>query len=268
MDDDRDEAVTELPLASFSERPRLSLRHLLAITAFTAAALVPMRLQQNSLDRLGSSGSTIVREPSLASQTVSVVWGIASGGCLFVVVALFVWARQGYKSRLEPGHWLAIQLAGQWALVALLWGAMSLSRNEFPFSLAVVGIVSFVISLGFFIWYLNLARLRHESGIWRLAYAMLALAPVAGSVIGVMLMFAGSTRWQTIENRLTFLVIPQIAATCGLVLVLLAGMTSDYRRNRRRHWTHWLAVSLKMLLLVAMTLSYVALLVSPPLITR
>jgi hypothetical protein len=268
MDDEHDEIVAELPCVRFQERPRLNLRHLLAITAFTAVALVPMRLQQNSLDRLGSSSTTIAREPSLASQTVSVVWGIASGGCLFVVVALMVWARQGYKSRLEPGHWMAIQLAGQWALVALLWGAMSLSRNEFPFSLAVVGIVSFVLSLVFFIWYLNLARLRHESGIWRWAYAMLALAPVAGSLIGVMLMFAGSIRWQTMNTRLAFMMIPQIAATGGLVLVLLTAMASDYRRNHRRHWTHWLAVSLKMLLLVAMTLSYVALIVSPPLITR
>jgi hypothetical protein len=268
VDDGPNDGETALPPAVAAERPRLNLRHLLAITAFTAAALAPMRLQQDSLTRLGDSGATIVREPTVASQAVSVVWGIASGGSLFVVVALFVWARRGYKSRLDPGHWIAIHLASQWAMVALLWGGMFPFRSALPFSVAMIALASFVLSLGFFLWYLNLARRRYESGIWRFAYVMLALAPVAGYVAGIVLMFASSARWQTIEHRIVVMMIPQIGATGGLILVLVAAMASDFRRDRRRHWTHWLAVSLKVLLLIAMALSYFALIANPPLITR
>jgi hypothetical protein len=265
MNDSPNDVETARPSAIGAELPRLNLRHLIAITAFAAVALVPMRLQQEAVARLvGSRLAGAIQAAPTANEIASVIWGIASGGSLFVVTAYFFWSWRGYKSRLEPGHWIAIQIAIQWVMTAILFCCSAVAPDGLPFFMVVIVFGNFALSIGFFGWYLNLAWQRREVGIWRLAYATLALAPVAGSILGMVLTFASSVRWRAMDQQMVWMAIPHIAATSGIMLSLLVAMASDFRRHRQRHWTHWLAVSLKLMLLAAMMFSYIALMLNPP----
>lgn len=265
MDDRLNDVESERPPAGSAELPRLNLRHLIAITACAAVALVPLRLQQEAVARLvGSRLAGAIQATSTANEIASVIWGIASGGCLFVVAAYGFWSWRGYKTRLEPGHWMAIQLAIQWVMTAILCCCSAVAPDGLPFFLVVIVFGNFAISIAFFGWYLNLAWQRGEAGVWRFAYATLALAPVAGYVLSMVLMFARSMRWRAMDQRMLWMSIPHIAATSGIMLALLVAMASNYRRGRRRHWTHWLAVSLKLMLLGAIMLSYVVMMLYPP----
>ncbi len=236
--------------------PRLQLIHLMALTAATAVALVPISYQQEAMERLDSDAARTVGDQALAMAINAFLWGIVSGGCLFIVGALLAWRRKGYRFRIEPGHWLAIEITYSWCVTAIMF-ATTRALDESSTVISTMSWGSQILgSIGFFLWFLYLARKTTEPAAWRWCYAVLALATPAAMVLGVALGFANAFRSRHPTEVFAFIFIPLTAASCLQAIVLLVAIASDRRHGRRRHWTHTLGASLRILVMASATISY------------
>lgn len=205
------------------------------LTAATAVALVPYQVQRQAEAALSPGAAVMTSAPATA---LGMVYGVAAGGFLFVAAALAFWRRQGCAFRLEPGHWLAIQGAGQWVFWIATWLAILWGEQHRYGVVQLVMVPRFLLGLAFFVIYLRLVARSGESLPWRWTYFALATLPAAAAGFSTIVLILGWSRGQVAAQML-----PQGAAAATIGLLLLTALLGDLRDRTPRHWTHWLGAT-------------------------
>jgi hypothetical protein len=241
------ESLDETPLAPSAELPRLTIVHLLAWMAATALAFFPYQLQMQALERLGSSPSVRV---SLPYTAFAALYGVAQGGYLLVAVAILYWRRKGLTERFQPGHWLAFRGACAWLLSTMTWALMFAAGTSFQ-AMRWTVVPQLMVGAVFFFCFLWLGFRSPEPARWRLLYFVAAASPLLGWLWPMVAVMAGSSP----RTPRAFMVGPAISAGVE-TLVLMAAMWGDVSQGLARHWSHWLGVLVRVVVLAGTLLQY------------
>jgi hypothetical protein len=230
------------------ELPRLQIIHLMMGMVATAAAFVPYRLQERVIAR--DQNLTVTAAESTAVALVVVAHGLSYGAVLFVGAASVVWTMRGCRFRLPPGHILALEGVARWTAAMGAWIWLYARDDALWSSRAWMWAPQAMISTAFFIGYLVLAARGRETWAWRIAYVVLAGAPLAGFL-------AARLTWSVI-------LVGEIVETALQGAAIAAAMLADWRGGVPRHWSHWVACLAVTLLSVALAAYYVSWALNPP----
>jgi hypothetical protein len=215
------------------ELPRLRVIHLMMWMAATAVAFVPYQWWA-SLRAQSSSGDEAAYL-SVVTTAAYTVHGVSIGAHLFVTGCLLRWRSRGVVLvPLQPGHWLAIRGAVAGVLSIVLWAAIRISGQSEPAAWRWLSIPHFSMSFVFFFIFLRAAIRRNDPARWRLAFLILAVAPLIGWIATV---FSSMVFW-----RIGFIA-PGISAAAQALMLVIA-LSGDLTRCSSRHWTHWLSTGL------------------------
>jgi hypothetical protein len=236
------------PAERTSELPRLQIIHLMMWMVATAAAFIPYRLQERVIARDPSQSATTAAESAGVGLVVA-VHGVCYGAVLFVGAASLVWTMRGYRFRLAPGHVLACEGVARWLAAMGAWVWLFFREDHGWYSYSWVWAPQTAISAVFFFWYLALARRGRETWAWRLAYVVLAAAPIAGFL-------ADQLSWSLI-------LISEVIDTGLQGVAVGAALLADRRRAVPRHWSHWVAGIASVILAVTLVAYYASWMLNP-----
>lgn len=236
---DDDGAATTANDSPLIARPRgFGIRHLLAWTALTAVVLSTYRVIYAQFLDSSSGVGEWMQSPIMALGIA--IYSIALGGQLLVTGCLAAWRLRGSRGRLEPGHWLAIYAVAQWlgsmTIIAVSRIADFASRDWSRVGW-YVSLACSLVAAGGLLW---LASRKAEHGWWRLAFAVAGVGAFQGIAVNLLvwfLYFAFGNAGFTMQAALVM----QGAPTVAQGVCVGIAMTADWRRNRPRPWTHWLA---------------------------
>ena len=172
--------------------------------------------------------------------------------------SILYWRRKGLDARLEPGHWLAFWGACEWLVWMLVWGALLLAGGRLQ-QMALFSIPQLLVNVVFFFLFLQLSRKSAEPRRWRLTYAIVAIVPVLGWILLIVLSIAAFR----MRSMAAFMIAPMLASAAVLLAVAAASL-GDVRRRHARHWSHWLGVGAQLFILALTVAMYAYYIVFPP----
>jgi hypothetical protein len=233
--------------------PRLSIVHLLMWMAATAVAFAPLSLLNPAAAQSNAARATA------ATLSMS-VHGLAAGTYLFVSAATLFWRGRGYRARFEPGHWLALKGAAGWLQNVLMYSIIFSSFAANTTAIWYVQAVRLPVGLAFFMLFMWLAIRAPEPARWRWTFAIFAIAPVIGEIVGAALMMTVSSRTPLLHMA------GHAGAQAVQALGLASAVIGDRAQGTPRHWTHWLAAAVYLIALAASTLIFAAYFMFPQLL--
>jgi hypothetical protein len=243
------EAADDSPAAL----PRLSIVHLLMWMAATAVAFLPLSLWNPAAAQANAARSTT------ATLSMS-VYGLAAGTYLFVLAALVFWRGRGYRSRFEPGHWLALKGAAGWLQSVLMYSIIFSSYAANTTAISYFQAIRLPVGLVFFMLFMWLALRSPEPARWRWTFAIFAIAPAIGEIVGMALMLTVSSRTPLLHMT------SHVGAQAVQALALASAAIGDHAHRTPRHWTHWMAAVVYLIALAASTAIYATYFMFPQLL--
>jgi hypothetical protein len=243
------EAADESPAAL----PRLSIVHLLMWMAATAVAFAPLSLWNPAAAQSNAARSTT------ATFSLS-VHGLAAGTYLFVLAAILFWRGRGYRARFEPGHWLALKGAAGWLQSVLMYSIIFSSYAANTTAIWYVQAIRLPVGFVFFLLFMWLALRSPEPARWRRTFAIFAIAPAIGEIVGMALMLTVSSRTPLLHMT------GHAGAQAVQALTLLFAVIGDRADRTPRHWTHWMTAVVYLVALAASTTIYAIYFIFPQLL--
>jgi len=203
-----------------SHVPRLTILHLLVLTALTSAVMVVFThgLGVSTTDPISVAGSAL--------SASGVAW-IYLGGLLILRHAAHrtLWP-------LEPGEWLILLAINVMTILGLVGVAENFTfwRSQFQWLILLIPAEFSVAAL------VPAVTLRKRR-IWSALFCVIALACIVpyGTFFAALLP----------QSFRTFIMLVQvyIGIFASLLLgLIIAGIITDWRRGDARHWLHWSAV--------------------------
>ncbi len=225
--------------------PRLTILHLMAWTAATALAFVPIRVQQQriSVPSLGSLERRIGHRQ----------WRLSLCRLGRHVVAPKR-LRRAVTTRSSPG----IRRFGPMGAFRHGLGAFGATRRFHIRGLSADHPSSTCRVLIFGIWFIRLAFRPGESELWRWTFGVFALAPVVQFAFSLVLMFSRAFLRGMASGPFSPFFFVYWTSTALQAGLLAAAMIDDLRYRRRRHWSHWVGASARLSLALVAICSYVA----------
>jgi hypothetical protein len=203
--------------------PRLTILHLLVLTALTSAVMVVFT------HGLGVSTTDPISVAASALSATGVAW-IYLGGLLILRHAVHrtLWP-------LEPGEWLILLAINVLTILGLIGVAENFAFWRSQFSWLVL-----LIPAEFAVAALVPAITQRRRRIWSALFGVIALACIVfyGVIYLDRLLLLNLSYYALIATGLTY-----VCGFASLALgLLIAGIVTDWRRGESRRWLHWSAV--------------------------
>jgi hypothetical protein len=253
MSESKSRIVEDPPSSPRFELPRLQIIHLMMWMAATAVAFLPYRVQRASLERTNSTSVQVQLRETPGALVMTVGYGVLQGAFLFVTAAVLWWRRRGADVRLQPGYCFALRGTVFWAASVIVWAFLSLNDGRPSTWFALLSILYLGASLGFFVWFLRLARRKDSTPGWRRAFAVAAIAPAVGWELMTAL---GVIAARTPTSFITVMALTQAPLAAIVALALVAAIRADRRGGIVRHWSHEIGVWARVVEAAGMSLNY------------
>ncbi len=238
-----------------AQLPRLQIIHLLALTAIFSLV---MAMSMGLARFLGHADE--IRELSGGMSTLVIMDGLSTSVCVTVGIFGLVWRKRGIAFPSQPGHWVALYLTLNFASTYLGIVRTLVRRDVLGFEwVSWLGMPMSLVfrCLALALW---VFAYRNESAqIWKWGWAAMALRSIFSVARSLLYLGAALINWflevfwyRHVNWQPDYLLNSLFGPSSGLWMLLLtnyacvafliAATTSDFRHDRRRHWSHWLVL--------------------------
>ncbi len=238
------------------ELPRLRIYHLLALTTIFSIMLA-MWL---GVWRFARSSQPNVVMPEFSSGVSIFIIAMLLSFSVCTAVAMFglAWWRRGISFPSQPGHWVAIYFTIAWAYEMVLTIITFLPTQGFVReSIVLVMMPTGLVFHCFVAIFWIAAYFCEPARMWKWGWAAMALKSILSASRALFYIGVRCVEWllevfgynyHLLDWRLSL----SLGPSSGMWLLLLtkyacavfflAAMISDYRHNRKRHWSHWMVL--------------------------